>query len=315
MNAITLGKRGHNQETPEEDHSQKKQKTSEQKYNYFEFIPNEILLEKFKYLSISHFLNLQPTCNRFASLKEKYFEWVASVWGIENNVDRDRKIQTLYKKIIAASKVETPAENDKPPIALVNSETSVPVMFKLYQDQMDQDTITFANALYRYMGKDLSFSSAKKAREWFNDPQNKNSLDSINEDYNGASGLGLRFLPPEIGKLINVKTIDLCDNKLTGLPPEIFKIEILCALFLSNNNFTEIPIDITELPYLKAITLEGNKIKTLPTEFVKELLEMINFFEQNEDFTISIDTNKTEIPIESVRSFLNRLGVELPIFV
>src|SRR5688572_8494553 len=50
--------------------------------------------------------------------------------------------------------------------------------------------------------------------------------------------LGLRELPPEIGRLVNLERLSLGDNQLSSLPPEIVNLSNLDSLFLGNNQFS-----------------------------------------------------------------------------
>jgi Leucine-rich repeat (LRR) protein len=57
------------------------------------------------------------------------------------------------------------------------------------------------------------------------------------------SGRKIEELPPEIGKLVNLKELHLCSNELTSLPAEFFQLENLSILDLSNNNLNMSPDD------------------------------------------------------------------------
>ncbi|NGX47989.1 MAG: hypothetical protein K1000chlam3_01375 [Chlamydiae bacterium] len=255
MNQITpisfLGKRDRDPATPE--HPQKKQKISE--LNFFDYMPLEIQLEIAKYLSPSQFRDLQLTCKKFASLKEGYFKWVASEWCIKdkNSEERDSKIQTFYKKIIDASKVAT---GNKPyPITQVNFASSVPVMIRSYQEQIDRDTLIVANKISEAINEALAlgicpnFTKAEEARKWLNDPKIENQLEEV--------------LILELDKL-----------DLHYLPPEITKLTKLERLYLSDNNFTAFPEVILELSPLKGITIDVEKFEALPENVVKFFLKL-----------------------------------------
>ena len=77
---------------------------------------------------------------------------------------------------------------------------------------------------------------------------------------------GLEILPPEIGQLDNLTTLDLEDNDLTSLPPEIGQLTNLTRLDLDNNQLTSLPPEIGQLTNLTTLDLKGNQLKSLPPE-------------------------------------------------
>jgi Leucine-rich repeat (LRR) protein len=62
--------------------------------------------------------------------------------------------------------------------------------------------------------------------------------------------LGLTRLPPEIGQLSELNSLQLYNNKLTTLPPEIGNLTALSDLNLFKNRFTELPTEIGQLTAL-----------------------------------------------------------------
>ena len=57
----------------------------------------------------------------------------------------------------------------------------------------------------------------------------------------------LTTLPPEIGKLTNLKELRLSDNQLIRLPPEIGILTKLESLSVNNNRLNELPPEIGKL--------------------------------------------------------------------
>ena len=88
------------------------------------------------------------------------------------------------------------------------------------------------------------------------------------------AGKGLNKLPPEIGKLTQLKTLVLgrwdkkkgsLGNNLRTLPDEIGQLTELRSLFLRNNRFTDLPDVVCELVKLRSLDIYGNKINSLST--------------------------------------------------
>ncbi|MEA5466284.1 leucine-rich repeat protein [Leptothoe sp. PORK10 BA2] len=105
------------------------------------------------------------------------------------------------------------------------------------------------------------------------------------------SGQGLTELPPEIGKLTQLKVLKLRKwnrkdetdegNSLSKLPEEIGQLENLEALYLSGNRLTELPESISSLTKLKAIFIEDNNFRKIP-EAVSHLRYLRTFrFDDN----------------------------------
>uniref|UniRef100_UPI0030DDAFE9 leucine-rich repeat domain-containing protein n=1 Tax=Crocosphaera watsonii TaxID=263511 RepID=UPI0030DDAFE9 len=55
---------------------------------------------------------------------------------------------------------------------------------------------------------------------------------------------GLTSIPPEIGQLTNLTSLNLWNNQLSNLPPEIGQLTNLTSLNLWNNQVTNIPPEI-----------------------------------------------------------------------
>jgi Leucine Rich repeats (2 copies)/Leucine Rich Repeat len=80
-----------------------------------------------------------------------------------------------------------------------------------------------------------------------------------------------RALPPEIGQLIDLQTLDLSGNPLTALPPEIGQLTSLWGLDLSGNPLTALPPEIGRLTSLRDLWLDNNQLTTLPPELGRPL--------------------------------------------
>lgn len=78
--------------------------------------------------------------------------------------------------------------------------------------------------------------------------------------------LGLTGLPPEIGRLTNLRELRLHGNRLTGLPAEIGQLANLQVLYLPFQKLTELPTEIGQLTNLRWLNLYGNRLTELPTK-------------------------------------------------
>ncbi|MCK4613480.1 MAG: leucine-rich repeat domain-containing protein [Thermoplasmata archaeon] len=87
--------------------------------------------------------------------------------------------------------------------------------------------------------------------------------------YLGLSGLGLKSLPPEIGKLTKLTRLDLDNNQLRELPPEITKLTKLTRLDLDHNQLRKLPPEIGKLTNLTTLSLYENQLTALPPEIGK----------------------------------------------
>jgi hypothetical protein len=74
----------------------------------------------------------------------------------------------------------------------------------------------------------------------------------------------LRALPPEIGKLVNLKYLKIEQNKLTTFPKEIGKLVKLTHIWSYSNEIERLPDEIGDLESLEEWVLWSNKLKTLP---------------------------------------------------
>ncbi len=83
-------------------------------------------------------------------------------------------------------------------------------------------------------------------------------------------------IPKEIGKLINLKVLNLCCNKLSILPDEIGKLINLSELNLAGNQLVILPNEVGNLKDLLSLNLGGNQLVELPIDIVnlKNLSEL-----------------------------------------
>ncbi|MGC2596377.1 MAG: leucine-rich repeat domain-containing protein [Rhabdochlamydiaceae bacterium] len=86
------------------------------------------------------------------------------------------------------------------------------------------------------------------------------------------SDLTLTILPKEIGQLVNLKTLHLCNNQLVTLPKEIGQLVKLETIDLENNQLVTLPEEIGQLVNLKWLNLRNNQLVTL----LKEIGQLVN---------------------------------------
>ncbi len=123
------------------------------------------------------------------------------------------------------------------------------------------------------------YKSCYKLSKWttlkyFEKPprQHLNYFDNYN--INGGIDLHLcnskiKWVPPEITLLCNLKNLLLCHNSLTSIPSEIGQLYNLEILKLDNNQLISIPNEIGNLTNLQTLDLSYNKLSIIPKEFGK----------------------------------------------
>jgi Leucine-rich repeat (LRR) protein len=80
------------------------------------------------------------------------------------------------------------------------------------------------------------------------------------------TGIGLTFLPTEIGQLGQLQQLCLDDNQLAFLPTEIEQLSQLVVLNLNNNQLTFLPAEIGQLSQLQDLFFSNNQLTSLPAE-------------------------------------------------
>ena len=76
----------------------------------------------------------------------------------------------------------------------------------------------------------------------------------------------LTSLPPEIGRLRNLKHLWLNNNNILQIPPEVGSLVHLRTLWLSSNGLTQVPTQIGNLADLESLDLSKMSISYLPSE-------------------------------------------------
>ncbi len=68
----------------------------------------------------------------------------------------------------------------------------------------------------------------------------------------------------DIGRLVNLRILDISQNNLSTLPNSILQLSKLTHLDASNNQITELPTNIDRLVKLRHLNLDGNSLMSLP---------------------------------------------------
>ena len=76
--------------------------------------------------------------------------------------------------------------------------------------------------------------------------------------------LGLTTLPPELGQLQNLQSLDLSENQLSALPEAVGQLQKLQSLDLSENQLSALPDAVGQLDNLQTLNLSYNELGTVP---------------------------------------------------
>jgi GTPase SAR1 family protein len=87
------------------------------------------------------------------------------------------------------------------------------------------------------------------------------------------SGLGLKFLPPEIGALKSLEYLNLAGNQLKSLPKEFVNLQNLIFLNLGGNAFTSLPAEILKLNNLTTLYMYNNLLSSIDSR-ICELVKL-----------------------------------------
>lgn len=98
----------------------------------------------------------------------------------------------------------------------------------------------------------------------------KTDTEELNLSNNNLSGA----LPSQVGKLQNLKVLNLSNNNFTGVPAEIGSLKNLELLDLSNNSITGLPNELGNLKNLKYLDLTGNNYSKADLNEIKRNLPL-----------------------------------------
>lgn len=71
-------------------------------------------------------------------------------------------------------------------------------------------------------------------------------------------------MPRVIGRMRNLETLDMSDNRISRIPNKIYKLPVLKHLDLSHNQIKKISKKIGQLKHLQTLNLSMNKMEELP---------------------------------------------------
>lgn len=90
--------------------------------------------------------------------------------------------------------------------------------------------------------------------------------------YNGVTlcldGHGLVFVPPQLGLLATLISVDLSNNNLTSFPGVLLSLTQLKALLLTSNRICTLPEEMGGLETLRSLALDENPLVELPHSIV-----------------------------------------------
>ena len=181
------------------------------------------------------------------SLTEKYCNGKVNEI-LKEMVPDPTKVRAIYDRVAHAVGKETALQ--------------IPmIIFFQIADQIDRDTVTFANSLHSVARGGKEFSSASEACAWLTNPANQEQLQRVK--VLDLSGKSIQYLPPEISRLRCLKALHIFDNKIRTLPPELGQLSELEFLHVQNNPLEALPSALSQLS-LRKIDLRNTAFAQYP---------------------------------------------------
>jgi internalin A len=116
------------------------------------------------------------------------------------------------------------------------------------------------------------------------------------------SSRGLSDLPPEIGQLTNLTSLDLGNNQLNALPDSISQLTNLTSLDLGDNQLNALPDSIGQLTNLTTLDLRNNQLNTLP-DSISQLTNLTSLVIGENPLLIQIPPEVREMGGLAVRDY------------
>lgn len=147
---------------------------------------------------------------------------------------------------------------------------------KTLRKGLDSDKFPKPDLLLGYVRNDDRGKLATRFRRAAG--KNAKKLDIASD---GLDSVGMRELPPELGLLTKVESLDISSNRFTFLPPEVGQLHNLKSLAATQNLLFTLPPEFGELKKLQTLYLYRNQLETLPHEFCQ--LENLYYLQLSEN--------------------------------
>ncbi len=179
------------------------------------------------------------------------------------------------------------------------------------QRAQEEDFNTFIQAVAHEVSRVML--PTENARDVWKNLQENQLIQQITQL--NLNNQGMRFLPPEIGLLTNLKLLYLENNDLKTLPLELMSLSQLQRLCLNHNKLETIPNDI-HLPELRFFELRDNNLKQVPNLSAYPNLAFIHLHHnQIKNIPLDIDShpnlNKIYLKDNPIKDIPNPLSSRL----
>jgi Leucine rich repeat len=112
--------------------------------------------------------------------------------------------------------------------------------------------------------RELNLSGAEISQKIEDNGLDENIFTLTSINLLNISATALTQIPKDIGKLENLQTLMLFNNKIEEIDVAIFKLDKLKMLDLSNNAIKSIPQEINKLHQLFMLNISGNLLESFP---------------------------------------------------
>ncbi len=93
------------------------------------------------------------------------------------------------------------------------------------------------------------------------------TIENINQLERLDISVGLKEVPDELGKLLNLIELRLPSNRLNSLPNQMQNLQRLEGIDIAENEFVQFPTVITKIINLSWLSANNNRIKEIPSRF------------------------------------------------
>ncbi len=146
-------------------------------------------------------------------------------------------------------------------------------------EEMQRTLDTSLEQIWPRIRYQIDFAGAPKEaqpiRRWLNDPANAEKIARVTNL--NLAYMSLKVLPPEIGKLSQLKYFILAHKQLRNLPEWIGNFSQLINLSVNQSELTSLPESIGNLSRLTNLNLGGNHLTSLPESIgnLSQLTELL----------------------------------------